>query len=105
MEPREVYDKRHQVHIVDVREPEEWNAGRIEDAVHIPMGEVTSKLDEIPRDRKVITVCRSGNRSGKVADFLRAQGYDAENMADGMQRWAEQSLPFTTPDGEPGRVA
>lgn len=105
MEPRDVYEKRDEVQIVDVREPEEREAGRIEGAVHVPMADVPSRLEEIATERKVVTVCRSGNRSGKAAKFLRRQGYDAENMEGGMQHWEEEELPFSTPDGRPGRVA
>lgn len=105
MEPRELNEKRDEVEIIDVRKPEEWDAGRIDGAVHIPMDEVPARLGEIPTDRKVVTVCRAGNRSGTVAKQLRRQGYDAENIEGGLQRWADDDLPLATPEGAPGRVA
>lgn len=85
--------------VLDVREQEEWQAGRIPEATFIPMDEVDRRLGELPRDRRLITVCRSGNRSGRVADDLRAKGYEAENIEGGMQAWHEAGLPIEPPGG------
>lgn len=104
MEPRNVHDSRDDSQIVDVREPHEWHAGHIEGARHIPMGDLSHRQDEIATDRKVVCVCRSGARSGQVADALAQAGYDAENMDGGMQAWDEQGLPFVAEDGSPGQV-
>lgn len=73
--------------LIDVREDEEVNAGKIPEARHIRMSEVPERLDEIDKDQEHIIVCRSGNRSGRIAKFLRSQGYDAKNMAGGMIDW------------------
>lgn len=73
--------------IIDVRENEEVGAGKIPAAKHIRMGEVPERLDEIDKAQEHIIVCRSGNRSGRVTDFLRSQGYDVKNMAGGMLSW------------------
>ena len=105
MDPRQVADRLDEVQLIDVREPDEWEAGRIEGARHIPLGEIGNRLDEIDRSRPVVAVCRSGGRSGKVVDALRAHGYDAENLVGGMQAWEHAGLPFGAPDGGPGRVA
>lgn len=105
MQVDELYRRRNDIQLVDVREPEEWHAGRIEGARHIPMAEVPSRLAELDRTQPVVTVCRSGHRSGQAAEFLRQQGYAAENAEGGMQAWQQAGLPFTTPEGKPGKAA
>jgi rhodanese-related sulfurtransferase len=105
VDPRQVAERLDDVQLIDVREPDEWEAGRIEGARHIPLGDLGDRLDEIDRGRLVVAVCRSGGRSSKVVDALRARGYDAENLAGGMQAWERAGLPFGAPDGGPGRVA
>ena len=104
MRPTEVFHRRDDVQIVDVREPYEWQAGRIEGAALIPMNEVPYRLEDLDRDRPVVLVCRSGNRSGVVAAYLERAGFTAWNMEGGMEEWAEKGLPFSTPDGGPGKV-
>ena len=102
MAPTDVIEQIDDVQVLDVREPDEWRAGHIDDATHIPMGEVRERLDEIDEDATVVTVCRSGARSGEVAEDLRARGYDAENMEGGMHAWDRHDLPMTAPgDGDP----
>lgn len=105
MDPREVADRLDEVQLIDVREPDEWEAGRIEGARHIPLAEIGARLDEIDPNRPVVAVCRSGSRSGKVVEALRARGYEADNLVGGMQAWERAGLPFGAPDGGPGRVA
>lgn len=105
MEPTQVHDRTGELQIVDVREPDEWQAGHIRAARHIPMDELPGRLDEIDRDQPVVTVCRSGSRSGKMADFLREHGYDAQNMEGGMRAWDDADLPLVSADGAPSRVA
>jgi rhodanese-related sulfurtransferase len=105
MDPRTAADRLHDVQLIDVREPAEWEAGRIESACHIPLGEINDRVDEIDPTRTIVAVCRSGARSARLVEALRAHGYDAENLDGGMQAWAEAGLPFTTPDGRPGAVA
>ena len=105
MDPGHVLDRLTDIQLIDVREPEEWEAGRIEGARHIPMGQLGDRLDEIDKNRPVVAVCRSGGRSDRVTEVLRAQGYDAANLDGGMQAWEEAGLPFTAPDGGRGRVA
>ncbi|MCB8946067.1 MAG: rhodanese-like domain-containing protein [Ardenticatenaceae bacterium] len=80
--------------VLDVREQWEYDEGHIPGVTLIPMGEVASRLSEIPTDKEVIVTCRSGNRSGQVADFLRQQGYDnVHNMSGGILAWQEAGLP------------
>lgn len=105
MEPRKVHNARDNIQILDVREPHEWRAGHIEGAHHLPMDELSDRQDELATDHKIVCICRSGARSGQVADQLTRAGYDAENMDGGMQAWDEEGLPFIAKDGTPGQVA
>ncbi len=81
--------------LIDVREPYEWSAGHIEGATHIPMNQVPQRLSEIPKDKEVVMICRSGGRSGHVQQhLLGAQGYTRVlNLTGGMQRWAREVDP------------
>ena len=90
--------------ILDVREYEEWMSGRAPTAVHIPMSELTARVDEIDRTKRVICVCRSGNRSARVTAWLRQQGFDAINMTGGMSAWASFGHPLVNHAGNPGVV-
>jgi rhodanese-related sulfurtransferase len=74
--------------IIDVREDDEVAAGMIPGAKHIVMGTVPDRLPDIPREGEVILVCRSGNRSGRVYEYLEAQGYaNTKNLVGGMMAW------------------
>jgi adenylyltransferase/sulfurtransferase len=81
--------------LIDVREPHEWNAGHIEGATHIPLAQVPNRLGEIPKDRDVVMICRSGGRSGRAQEFLMQQhGYTrVKNLVGGMQRWSKDVDP------------
>jgi rhodanese-related sulfurtransferase len=105
MDPKTLAERRDEVQIVDVRQPDEWQAGRIDGALHVPEDELAGRLDEFDRDRPVVTVCRSGSRSARAAAYLAEQGLDAENLDGGMLSWAEAGLAYATPDGRPGTVA
>ena len=97
--------------LLDVREDDEWEAGHISGAVHIPLGQLTARIQELagqhqaPGERRVVVVCRSGVRSANAAAFLTASGVDAINLAGGMRAWAAVGLPFEAADGSPGVVA
>lgn len=75
------------LHLIDVREAEEVAEGTIPGAVHIPLGEVPERVNELDKSKSYIIICRSGGRSGNATDFLEAQGYDATNMVGGMLDW------------------
>lgn len=85
---------RDDVVLIDVREPEEYAAGHIPGVRLIPMGEVPSRLNEIPTDKTVIVTCRSGNRSGQITDFLRRNGFTrVHNMQGGLLAWQRAGYP------------
>jgi rhodanese-related sulfurtransferase len=70
---------------IDVREPDEVAQGTIPGTVNIPLGHVPSRLDELDRERRVVLLCRSGNRSAQAAEFLMGAGFtDVVNLAGGM---------------------
>lgn len=90
----EAEQRRAQEQVLDVREDVEVADGMIPGALHIPMGQLTSRLPEIDRTRPVIVVCRSGHRSARVADALIGAGCTAEDtMAGGMLAWERAGLP------------
>lgn len=80
------------VFIVDVREQDEFAAGHIPEATLIPLGQLSNRLSEIPKNKTVVAVCRSGNRSGQATQLLRQAGFDAHNMAGGMISWEQAGL-------------
>jgi rhodanese-related sulfurtransferase len=83
--------------LLDVREQSEWNEGHINGAVLIPLGELSTRLSEIPADRDVLIICRSGNRSTQARDQLRSAGYPNTTSIDGgMNAWINAGLPVLT---------
>nr|NLD41392.1 rhodanese-like domain-containing protein [Actinomycetales bacterium] len=85
-------------HLLDVREPDEWNAGHAPGAIHIPLGDLSARVAEIP-DGPLYVVCRGGGRSSRAAAWLREFGYEATNLDGGMSAWSGRSLPMTRDDG------
>jgi rhodanese-related sulfurtransferase len=91
--------------LLDVREPHEWQAGHAPKARHIPLGQLGTRAGELPRNREVLVVCRSGARSTRAAKMLAAQRGDVANVKGGMSAWARAGLPVVAKGGRPGRVA
>lgn len=89
---------------LDVRELDEWEAGHDATAVHIAMADLPAAAGSFDKSRKIICICRSGNRSGKVAAWLISRGLNAVNMTGGMQAWAADGLPVVTNAGAAGTV-
>jgi len=85
--------------LIDVREPYEWEAGRIEGAEHIAVDQLQFNLTKIDSDRPVIFQCRVGGRSMMAAQALRSVGIDAYSMAGGLLRWAEEERPIIPAGG------
>ncbi|MVA76926.1 rhodanese-like domain-containing protein [Auraticoccus sp. F435] len=88
-------------HLVDVREADEWAAGHAERAQHLPLTELTARLDELPADDEVYLICRSGGRSARAAAWLNQNGFSAVNVAGGMGEWQERGLPLVGEGGSP----
>ena len=113
--------------LLDVREADEWAAGRAPAAVHVPLHDLPARLGDLldhlhgdrpgaphearpgdrlgdrPEDRRIAVVCRVGARSAHATVFLRAQGLDAVNVEGGMLAWQQRGLPVVADDG-PGQV-
>ena len=91
--------------LLDVREADEWAAGHAPHAVLVPMSEIPQRIAELPAGRRIVCICRSGNRSGQVTAFLRHHGFDVVNLIGGSKAWVELGLPFVDSAGNPGIVA
>jgi rhodanese-related sulfurtransferase len=79
---------------LDVREPEEFAAGHVAGARLLPLGRLPTGLADLPRDRTIVVVCRSGRRSGEAVRTMQRAGFDdARNLAGGMLAWREAGLP------------
>jgi len=91
--------------LLDVRESGEWNAGRAPQAWHLPMGQLADGHSKLPRDKRIVVVCRSGNRSARACQHLAREGFDVANLEGGMVAWARAGLPVVAGNGLPGRIA
>jgi rhodanese-related sulfurtransferase len=101
-----VHDRLDQVQLIDCRERYEWEAGRVQGAVHIPLNDIMAGAGaDLDTAKPVAVICRSGNRSELATMMLQARGFEAYNVEGGMEAWASEGLPFSAPDGSPGRVA
>lgn len=89
----EAWERRSTARILDVREDFEVEDGMIPEALHIPMGQLQARLPELDPALPVIVVCRSGNRSARVADALNGAGFSADTMAGGMIEWTRAGYP------------
>jgi rhodanese-related sulfurtransferase len=85
-------DARELVHegavLLDVRESHEWNAGHAPQAAHLPLGRIAEAATKVHDGKRVVVVCRSGNRSRSATKSLLSMGYDAVNLSGGMHAWA-----------------
>jgi rhodanese-related sulfurtransferase len=99
LSPREVAERLDEVQLVDVREPYEFEAGRIAGARHVELARLGDEAGSLGPDRPIVFYCRVGARSAVATQAFRASGFDAHNMAGGLVAWAESGLPLD------GRVA
>lgn len=104
MGPKEADAERDDLLLLDVREQWEWDAGHVAGSIHVPMSQLPARLAEIPDDRRILAICRSGNRSDRVTAWLSAQGRQAVNLDGGLKAWALEGLPLETTGGQPGQV-
>ncbi|WP_184987299.1 rhodanese-like domain-containing protein [Sphaerisporangium rubeum] len=90
------------VFLLDVREPEEWRAGHAPTAVHIPLGMLQQRVDELPAGVPVYVVCKVGGRSANAAAWLNHIGREAVNVGGGMMSWAAAGRPMVADhEGKP----
>ncbi|WP_232219031.1 rhodanese-like domain-containing protein [Chloroflexus sp. Y-396-1] len=81
-------DQNENFVLLDVRTPAEFvQDGRVAQSILIPLQELEQRLNELPTDKPIVCICRSGNRSATACDLLRSRGYEAINVAGGMRAW------------------
>ena len=94
---KEVAERKPDSQILDVRSEKEWSSGHIHHALHIPLGELKQRIEELEKDRALIAVCGSGYRSSIAASLLQTNGFTKIGSMDGgMTAWNQQKLPLTT---------
>ncbi|WP_167757937.1 rhodanese-like domain-containing protein [Deinococcus fonticola] len=85
--------------LVDVREPNEYSEIHAEGAQLLPLSELEARYAELPKDRPLVMICRSGARSARAGEFLLQNGYaDVTNLAGGTLAWNEAGLPVVGGD-------
>ena len=88
-------DAGETITVLDVREPHEYQAGHISE-LHIPMGEIPARMHELDPSQELVVYCRSGNRSGRVVEFLQSSGFDRVwNLKGGITAWVQEMGPKT----------
>jgi rhodanese-related sulfurtransferase len=91
--------------LLDVREDDEWAAGHAPGAVHVRLRDLGARFGELPADREVYVICRTGHRSAYAAQALAGAGLNAINVADGMTGWAVAGRPMVSDTGAEPYVA
>lgn len=79
--------------VLDVREPHEWEAGHVEGAVHVPLGEVPERAGELDPQKRTLVVCHLGGRSARATAYLQQLGHDVVNLEGGMDAWQAAGRP------------
>ena len=97
--PDELAERRAEVELIDVREPYEWEAGRIDGARHVELERLASQAETIPHDRPVVFACRLGARSAMAAQAFRAAGWDAWSLRGGLTLWHAEGRPLVPESG------
>jgi rhodanese-related sulfurtransferase len=87
-------DSNQPFFILDVRQPDEFRAGHIAGAKLIPLNELRSRMGELPKDTRILCVCRSGSRSGAAVGQLNSAGFNALNLRGGMMGWQMAGYPI-----------
>lgn len=95
----EAYQKYSQgVFVLDVRRQDEWDAYHVANTTRIALEELSSRLSELPRDREIVVICHSGNRSGQARDILLGAGFtQVTSMAGGLIAWNAAGYPLDGP--------
>ncbi len=100
-EAKEILDKDKNAVVVDVRRPDEWRAGHVTGALHIPVDEVPGRVEELPKDKKRLFICAAGARSALAAEYAAAMGLDGEllyNIEEGTPTWIAHKYPTSFGD-------
>ena len=95
---QEAYQKYQQgVFLLDVRRPDEWDMYHVANTVQIPLDELSSRLNELPKDQPIMIICHSGNRSGQAQAILAQARFNATSVAGGMIAWNQAGYPLEGP--------
>ncbi|MFT4147693.1 MAG: rhodanese-like domain-containing protein [Micrococcaceae bacterium] len=86
--------------ICDVREDDEFEAGHIKGAYHIPLSQLMTRYDELPLDEPIYVICRTGGRSAQATNWLNQHGVEAYNVDGGMGAWMDENLPMVSDNGQ-----
>ena len=82
--------------VIDVRRDDEWVSGHASGAIHIPIDDLLGRIDELPRDKRLLFICAAGVRSGLACEMAASMGYSSENLInieDGTPTWIDRSHP------------
>ena len=87
--------------VVDVRRDDEWVTGHVTGAIHVPIDDLSDRIEEVPKDKKVLFICAAGVRSGLGCEIAASMGISSEyiyNIDDGTPTWIENKLPTSHGD-------
>ncbi|MBM3943978.1 MAG: rhodanese-like domain-containing protein [SAR202 cluster bacterium] len=96
-EAKEMYGKPDVV-VVDVRRPDEYSKVHVKGALHIPVDDLLSRIDELPQDKKLLFICAQGVRSGLAGEMAAAMGFEPDklyNIEEGTPGWVDKGLPVS----------
>ncbi|WP_293781259.1 rhodanese-like domain-containing protein [uncultured Aeromicrobium sp.] len=79
--------------VLDVREPDEWAAGHLEKAVHIPLGSLAHRVDELDPEAETVVMCHLGGRSARATAWLASHGHRVVNLEGGIEAWQAAGRP------------
>jgi len=94
-EAKDMMENRNAL-VIDVRQKDEWDSGHVSGAIHVPVDDIISRVDELPNDRDLLFICAMGVRSGLACEMATAMGVDAErvyNIEDGTPAWIANNYP------------
>jgi len=93
---QQAHDRLDALQLVDVRETDELVLARLPGAIHIPMDQTPARVGELDRTTPVAVICRSGNRSAHVSEYLNQLGFTAHDVDGGLRQWVCAGLPLQT---------
>ena len=96
-EAEDMYGQEDTV-VIDVRRPDEYEGVHVREAIHIPVDDLLARIDELPKDKKLLFICAAGVRSGLASEMAAAMGFDTDtlfNIEDGTPAWTEKGLPVS----------
>ncbi len=90
--------------VLDVREKDEWAAGRAPNAIYSPLADLPTSLGNVPHGETIPVICRSGHRSSRAVEWLQREGFEPVNVVGGMKAWAEAGKPMVSDTDEEPKV-